>query len=104
MLRISHDRGHLAPVFASSRDVPRPAETAPWLPYGLSEEDYNSKVQFFVILILMAVCLGFAAVYLRDISNRVEQTMMTWNSVNDGLGDLRRRYDTEQLSALTTRA
>jgi GGDEF domain-containing protein len=65
--------------------------TIPWLPYGLTEQDYNSNVQFFVILILIAVCLGFAAVYLRDISNRVEQTMLTWNSVNDGLGELRRR-------------
>jgi GGDEF domain-containing protein len=65
--------------------------TIPWLPYGLSEDDYNSNVKFFVIMILVAICLGFAAVYLRDISNRVEQTMLTWNSVNDGLGDLRRR-------------
>jgi GGDEF domain-containing protein len=65
--------------------------TIPWLPYGLTEEDYNHQVQFMVILMLMAVCLGFAAVYLRDIGNRVEQTMLTWNTVNDGLSDLRRR-------------
>jgi GGDEF domain-containing protein len=65
--------------------------TVPWLPYGLTKEDYNDQVQFMVVLMLMAVCLGFAAVYLRDIGNRVEQTMLTWNTVNDGLSDLRRR-------------
>jgi hypothetical protein len=65
--------------------------TVPWLPYGLTTDDYNDQVQFMVILMLMAVCLGFAAVYLRDIGNRVEQTMLTWNTVNDGLSDLRRR-------------
>ncbi len=65
--------------------------TIPWLPYGLSEEDYTNQLQFLVMLILMATCLGFAAIYLRDIGNRVEQTMLTWNMVNDGLSDLRRR-------------
>lgn len=65
--------------------------TIPWLPYGLSPEDYNSRITLMIVLMLFASLLAFAAVYLRDISNRVEQTMMTWNTVNDGLNDLRRR-------------
>lgn len=63
----------------------------PWLPYGLSEADYNSRITLLMVLLLMASLLAFAAVYLRDISDRVEQTMLTWNTVNDGLNDMRRR-------------
>lgn len=63
----------------------------PWLPYGLSAEHYDAQLTFLIFLILMATSLAFAAVYLRDLSNRVEQTMLTWNTVHDGLSDLRRR-------------
>lgn len=63
----------------------------PWLPYGLSVDDYNSRITFLLILMLIGSLLAFAAVYLRDISNRVEQTMLTWKSVNDGLVDMRHR-------------
>ena len=46
----------------------------------------------FLLLVLMfvAAAFAFAAVLLRALSNRVEQTMLAWTSVNDGLGDLRR--------------
>lgn len=63
----------------------------PWLPYGLSEADYNGRVTFLLVLMLIATVLAFGAIYLRDLSNRVEQTMLTWTTVNDGLNDLRRR-------------
>ena len=65
--------------------------TVPWLPYGLTEADYSDQLTFLMVLVLMASCLAFAAVYLRDLSNRVEQTMLAWNTVHDGLSDLRRR-------------
>jgi GGDEF domain-containing protein len=63
----------------------------PWLPGGMSEEDYDSGLFFLLLLMLIASLLAFGAVYLRDLSNRVEQTMLTWTTVNDGLSDLRRR-------------
>lgn len=65
--------------------------TLPWIPYGLSEDDYNSRIFFLMFLMLLATVLALGAIYLRDISNRVEQTMLTWTTVNDGLSDLRRR-------------
>jgi GGDEF domain-containing protein len=63
----------------------------PWLPLGLSRDDYNNRVTFLMILMLMASLTAFGAVYLRDMSRRVEQTLLTWSTVNDGLSDLRRR-------------
>ncbi len=63
----------------------------PWLPWGLSKSDYNDRVTSLMVLMLMASAAAFGAIYLRDISNRVEQTLLTWSTVNDGLSDLRRR-------------
>jgi GGDEF domain-containing protein len=63
----------------------------PWLPYGLSSEDYNGRLSLLVLLGLGAIVSSFGAFYLRDVSHRFEQTLMTWSTVHEGLGDLRRR-------------
>ncbi len=63
----------------------------PWLPYGLSIQDYNGRTELLVALGLMASISAFGAVYLRDVSQRLEQSLLTWTSVHDGLSDLRRR-------------
>ena len=63
----------------------------PWLPYGLSVQDYNRRTELLVALGLMASISAFGAVYLRDVSARFEQTLATWTTVHDGLSDLRRR-------------
>jgi GGDEF domain-containing protein len=63
----------------------------PWLPYGLSVGDYNDRTELLVALGLLASISAFGAVYMRDVSRRFEQTLLTWTTVHDGLSDLRRR-------------
>jgi len=63
----------------------------PWVPWGLTSENYDSGAGVTVALAFGAWIAGFGAVYLRDQSNRYEQTLVTWSSVRDELGDLRRR-------------
>ncbi len=63
----------------------------PWLPYGLSVQDYNRRTELLVALGLMASISAFGAVYMRDVSQRFEQTLLTWTTVHEGLSDLRRR-------------
>jgi GGDEF domain-containing protein len=65
--------------------------TIPWLPYGFSEEDYNGKVVQLMVLVVTACLTAFGAVYHRDAGHRLEQTMLTWTTVHEGLGDLRQR-------------
>jgi len=63
----------------------------PWVPYGLSVRDYNERLSFLILLMLTAVTAAVGAVYFRDTVARLEQTMATWTSLHEGLGDLRRR-------------
>lgn len=63
----------------------------PWVPIGLTTDDYNSEAGVAVALAFGAWLAAFGAVYLRDKSNRYEQTLVTWSSVHDELGDLLRR-------------
>jgi hypothetical protein len=63
----------------------------PWLPYGLAVEDYDSRLTLLVGLVLAASTSAFGTIYHRDLSRRVEQTMLTWSTVHDGLTDMRRR-------------
>jgi hypothetical protein len=63
----------------------------PWVPWGLTSDDYPEDAGVAVALAFAAWIMGFGAVYLRDQSNRYEQTLVTWSSVHDELGDLRRR-------------
>jgi plasmid stabilization system protein ParE len=63
----------------------------PWVPWGLTEEDYNSEAVVAVTFGFGAWIAAFGFVYLRDQANRYEQTIVTWSSVHDELGDLRRR-------------
>jgi GGDEF domain-containing protein len=63
----------------------------PWVPWGLTEQDYNSEAVVAVTLGFGAWIAAFGFVYLRDQANRYEQTLVTWSSVHDELGDLRRR-------------
>jgi GGDEF domain-containing protein len=63
----------------------------PWVPWGLTNEDYPEGAGVAVALAFGAWIAGFGAVYLRDQTNRYEQTLVTFSSVHDELGDLRRR-------------
>jgi GGDEF domain-containing protein len=63
----------------------------PWLPYGFSVEDYDSRLMLLVGLIVIASITAFGTVYHRDLGRNIEQTLATWTTVHDGLGDLRRR-------------
>ena len=63
----------------------------PWLPYGLAVEDYNDRLTLLMLLVLAASVSAFGAVYMRDLSDRMEQTVLTWATVHDGLSDMRRR-------------
>ena len=63
----------------------------PWLPYGLSVEDYNDRLTLLMLLMLAASVSAFGAVYMRDLSDRMEQTVITYNTVHEGLSDMRRR-------------
>ena len=63
----------------------------PWLPYGLSAEDYNDRVTMLMALVVLASLTAFGTVYYRDLGRRVDQTILTWSSVHNGLGDLRQR-------------
>ena len=63
----------------------------PWVPWGLTVEDYDAEAVGAVALGFGAWIAAFGFVYLRDQTNRYEQTLLTWSSVRDELGDLRRR-------------
>ena len=63
----------------------------PWFPWGLTAKDYESTATLPVALAFGAWISAFGAVYLRDQGNRYEQTLVTWSSVHEGLGDLRHR-------------
>jgi len=63
----------------------------PWLPYGLSVEDYNDRLTLLMLLIFAACVSAFGAVYMREFSDRMERTVETWTTVHDGLSDLHRR-------------
>jgi hypothetical protein len=63
----------------------------PWLPYGLSVEDYSDRITLLIMLVLMASITAFGSVYHRDMGRHIEQTLLTWTSVHEGLGDLRSR-------------
>ena len=63
----------------------------PWLPYGLSVEDYDSRLMLLVGLICIASVTAFGTVYHRDLSRSIEHSLASWSTIHDGLGDLRRR-------------
>ena len=63
----------------------------PWLPYGLEKQDYHPRTAFLLILLSAAWLTALGAVYLRGRSRRVEQTLLTWTTVQQGLSDRRRR-------------
>lgn len=77
----------------------------PWVPWGLRTDDYNASAAIPVALGFGAWLSAFGAVYLRDQSNRYEQTLVTWASVHDELGDLRpREYFFERVVMECTRS
>ena len=78
---------------------------APWVPYGLTENDYNQRVAPMAFLCLAAAISAFGAVHMRERSQRLEQTLLTWTSLHEGLGDLRRReYFFERVAIACQRA
>ncbi len=77
----------------------------PWFPYGLSKEDYNSNISLLISLMLLATTAAFAAIYLRETSRRIEQSLVVWSSMSDGLSDWsRREYFLERIVLECSRA
>ncbi len=61
----------------------------PWVPWGLTKDDYNLSDAIPFALAIGAWLSAFGVVFLRDQGNRYEQTLVTWSSIHDGLGNLR---------------
>jgi hypothetical protein len=67
------------------------AYAIPWIPGGLEKDDYNQRTLILMAMVMAAATTAFGSIYMRDTSKRIEQTIDTWTSVHQGLGDLRRR-------------
>lgn len=55
----------------------------PWLPSGLSTEDYTPQVAFTLYLILGTALLGLTALLLHHLARRRQATLMAWSAVYD---------------------
>lgn len=57
--------------------------TVPWLPSGLSTEDYTPEVAFTLYLVGGTTLLGTLALVLRTVARRRQATLMAWSAVYD---------------------
>ncbi len=70
----------------------------PWLPAGMSVEDYSAQVAFTFSLLGGCALLGGAAMTLRAIAHRRREALVAWTTVYDETTGLRnRRYFLERL-------
>jgi len=70
----------------------------PWLPAGMSVEDYSTEVAFTFFLLGGCVLLGGVAITLRTLAYRRRQALVAWTTVYDETTGLRnRRYFLERL-------
>ncbi len=77
----------------------------PWLPGGLSEEDYNRQVAFTLALAGIAFGTGVAVLLLREWQRRLEEALVAFNAVYDNTTGLyNRRYFYDRLALECERA
>jgi diguanylate cyclase (GGDEF)-like protein len=77
----------------------------PWLPGGLSKEDYNEQVTLTLVLGAVCVALGIGTLILRDHLRRTREALLAWTTVyDDTTGLYNRRYFYDRLSLECERA
>ncbi|MGB6837849.1 MAG: diguanylate cyclase [Dehalococcoidia bacterium] len=70
----------------------------PWLPAGMSVEDYSTEVAFTFSLLGACILLGGVAITLRIFAHRRRQALVAWTTLYDETTGLRnRRYFLERL-------
>ena len=77
----------------------------PWLPGGLSEEDYTEQVTLTLIFGGLCVILGVGTLILREHLRRTREALLAWTTVYDETTGLyNRRYFFDRLSLECERA
>jgi diguanylate cyclase (GGDEF)-like protein len=77
----------------------------PWLPGGLSKEDYTEQVTLTLLLGGLCVILGVGALVLREHLRRTREALLAWTAVYDETTGLyNRRYFFDRLSLECERA
>jgi len=77
----------------------------PWLPGGLSAEDYNRRLALTLILAGCVFLIGATVLTLREVLRRLEEALVAFNAVYDNTTGLyNRRYFCDRLSLECERA
>ena len=77
----------------------------PWLPGGLSKEDYTEQVSLTLILGSLCVILGVGTLMLRQHLRQTREALLAWTAVYDETTGLyNRRYFLDRLSLECERA
>jgi len=77
----------------------------PWLPGGLSEEDYTRQVTLTLGLGSVCAALGVGALVVREHLRRTREALLAWRTVyDDATGLYNRRYFYDRLSLECERA
>jgi diguanylate cyclase (GGDEF)-like protein len=77
----------------------------PWLPGGLTKEDYTEQVTLTLLLGGLCVILGVGALVLREHLRRTREALLAWTAVYDETTGLyNRRYFFDRLSLECERA
>lgn len=77
----------------------------PWLPGGLSEEDYNRQLALTLALGSACAVLGVGTLVLRENLRRTREALLAWRTVyDDTTGLFNRRYFYDRLSLECERA
>ena len=81
------------------------AWAVPWIPSGLSVEDYSREVVLTFALAGSCMGLGLTALLLRRYAQRTQEALIAWSTVyDDTTGLYNRRYFYERLSLECDRA
>jgi diguanylate cyclase (GGDEF)-like protein len=71
----------------------------PWLPGGLSQDDYTQQVALTLVLGGVCVLLGLGTLVLREYLRRTREALLAWRTVyDDTTGLYNRRYFYDRLS------
>jgi diguanylate cyclase (GGDEF)-like protein len=77
----------------------------PWIPSGLSPEDYSREMVLAFMLAGACTGLGLVAVFLRRRADKIEEALIAWSTVYDETtGLFNRRYFLDRLTLECDRA
>jgi diguanylate cyclase (GGDEF)-like protein len=77
----------------------------PWLPGGLSEDDYNAQLTATLVLGGVCAALGIGALVFRENLRRTREAVLAWSTVyDDTTGLYNRRYFYDRLALECERA